>query len=58
MWYLVLSESLPDQKIHWLTLSGSNLNVAHGVGVQSDQMSTELSIVAGRDSGLNQNLWL
>jgi hypothetical protein len=27
-------------QIHWLTLSGSNLFVAHGVGVPSDQIST------------------
>jgi len=31
-------------------LRASNPNVAHGVGVPSDQIIAELSIVEGRDS--------
>jgi len=40
-----------DSQILWLTLAGSNPILAHGVGVPSDQIISELSIFQGRDSG-------
>jgi hypothetical protein len=37
-----LAETPYLKSAYWLILSGSNLNVAHGVGVPSDQMIADL----------------
>ena len=46
-----------DSQIRWLSLSGANLMMAHGVGVPSNHSTTELSMSLRDEAVANQIWW-
>jgi hypothetical protein len=46
-----------DSQILWLSLSGANLMMAHGVGVPSNHSTTELSMSLRDETVANQIWW-
>jgi hypothetical protein len=55
--YHAASKVLGLSQIHWLSLLGVQPIVAHGVGVPSDQITTELSMSLRDETAANQILW-